>query len=108
MKFNPNPNQIVERCKFNSIKHAKYQSAKDYVMTLKRQANKCNFGNTTDDMLRDQFVIEVFDERTRKRLLANAKLDLQKATDNLQTEEQVERDSKCFKPKIAQLMIVSI
>lgn len=56
-------------------------------MKLKKQAVKCNL----DDRLRDQIVIGVFDDITRKRLLSNSKLDLERAIEVLEIEEQVER-----------------
>lgn len=51
-------------------------------------------------MIKDQIGIGVFDESTRKPLLANPKLILQKAIDVLYIEEQIERDAKCLHTKV--------
>lgn len=94
--FESKTNVIVERFKFHNIKHNGFQPARDFIMELRKQAAKCNFGDTCDHMIRDQVVIGVYNESTRKRLLANAKLTLLLAIDNLKVEEQVERDAKHF------------
>lgn len=43
-------------------------------------------------MLRDQLVVGIFKEDTRRRLLADNKLTLQRATELVSIEEQVEED----------------
>lgn len=98
--FEARTNVIVERYKFHSIKQAEFQPTKDFVIHLRNQAAKCKYGNNVDDMVRDQLIIGIYNEGTRKRLLANPKLTLQQAIDTLVVEEQVEQDDKCFRPKI--------
>lgn len=49
-----------------------------------------------EDMLQDQIVVGILDESTRKRMLANPKLTLQKAIEIIQIEEQIELDSRWF------------
>lgn len=39
-------------------------------------AAKCNFENSTEDLLRSQIVFGIFDENTRKRLLVSSNLTL--------------------------------
>lgn len=90
---------IVEPYKFHSIKRGELQSAKDFQVQIKKQTAKCNFGDSTDDLVCDQIVLSVFDECTRKRLLANFKLTLQQSISTLQIEEQLERDANCFQAK---------
>lgn len=78
---------IVEIYSFHSIKQAELQSSKDFTMALRKQANKCNFGEANNDTIRDKIVIGVYDENTWKRLPANPKLTLQKATDTISIEK---------------------
>lgn len=65
-------------------------------MLLRKQANKCDFVSSLDDMIRDQIVIGINREDTRKRLLANPKLTLQRTIDTLVIKEQIETDTSCF------------
>lgn len=58
-------NVDVERYKFHSIKQKQFQTCKEFVIVLKKQANKCNFGESLNDMLRFQIIIGVQDECTR-------------------------------------------
>lgn len=88
-------NIIVELYRFHSIKQGEHQSPRDFVQ-LRKQASKCDFGETADNMVRDQVVIGVWDESTRKRLLANPKLILKQAISVLEIEEQVETDATYF------------
>lgn len=79
-------NVIGERIRFHSMKEAELQQAKDFVMYLRKQAYKYNFGASTNDLVMDQFVVGVWNERTRRLLLTNSKLTLQKAIQTLQIE----------------------
>lgn len=83
-------NVVLERFKFNPIKQLPSQSAKKLMMKLKQQVAKCKFGDSADDVMRDQIVIGVKEEAVQKRLLSNPKLTLQKAVYILLVEEQVE------------------
>lgn len=57
---------------------------------------RCDFSLGTDDMLRDQVVVRVFGEDVRRRLLANEKLTLQSATDQIMLDKSVEIDFNYF------------
>lgn len=48
-------------------------------------------------MIRDQIVIGVYREDTRRKLSANSTLTLQKAMEALMIEEQVEKDASYFR-----------
>lgn len=65
-------------------------------MQLERQASRCEFGLVLDDMIRDQIVIGIIRDDTRRRLLSNPKLNLEKAVEILQVEQQVGRAASCF------------
>lgn len=56
----------------------------------------CTLNEGLEKALRDQIVIGVYKDDTRKRLLANTNLTLQKALDLISIEEQVEKDAQCF------------
>lgn len=103
--FESRTNVIVERYNIHSIKQSEFQPSRDFLMELRKQAIRWNFGESKDDTIRDQVVIGVFNKGTRKRLLAIAKLTLQQAIDTLQVEEQVERHAK---HSIANLILLEI
>ncbi|XP_043211817.1 uncharacterized protein LOC122376161 isoform X1 [Amphibalanus amphitrite] len=66
----PKQSVILSRFKFNQCIQEPHQSAADYVANLKRLAEKCDFGQTLDSMLRDRLVCGVKDSVLQKRLLA--------------------------------------
>ena len=68
--FAPKKSVILSRFKFNQCVQTPGQSAADYISTLKRLAEKCDFGQTLDGMLRDRLVCGVMDPALQKRLLA--------------------------------------
>lgn len=65
----------------------------DYAISLKRQAILYEYGNNLDETICDQLVVGIYDERVRKRLLADPNLSLEKAIELMSIEEQVERDT---------------
>lgn len=74
------------------MRQTELQSSQEYDIGLRTQAVKCEFGSSLDDMIKDQIAIGVRREDTRKKLLVNPKLTLQKAVDMISIEEQVEED----------------
>ena len=69
---------IGNRYKFYTCSRGHNQSITDYVATLRKLAESCEFGDTLkdmlQDMLRDRLVIEVNDERIHRRLLSETTL----------------------------------
>lgn len=57
-------NMILQRYRFHMLKQEEFHSTKTFVMCLEKQAVKCNFGESTEDMLRDQIEIGIYDENT--------------------------------------------
>lgn len=57
---------------------------------------KCNYGESLEEMLRYQLVVEVFREDIRRRLLSDHKLTLQRAIEIISIEKQVDKDSYLF------------
>ena len=78
---NPAPSEIVQRYKFNSRVRRSGESIAAFTAELRSLAKFCNFGDCLDDMLRDRLVCGVADVQIQKRLLAETKLSLQKATE---------------------------
>lgn len=85
--FEAKSNIIVERYKFHSLRQSEIQLFQDYVLLLKRQAAKCEFGVLLDDMIHDQIVTGISRDVILRRLLTNPKLTLEKAIELLTVEE---------------------
>lgn len=75
----PEPSVIVSRYKFHTCTREADMPITDYVAVLRKLADKCDFGITLNDMLRDRLVIGVNDDRIQRRLLSETKLDYKRA-----------------------------
>ena len=78
---NPVPSEIVQRFKFNSRVRNPGESVAKFTAELRSLARFCNFKDSLDDMLRDRLVCGISDVQMQKRLLAEPKLTLKKATE---------------------------
>jgi hypothetical protein len=61
---------------------------------LKARIATCEFGELRDDLLRDRIVTGIYSEETRKSLLRNTELTLEKAINTCQVNESSEKDLK--------------
>ncbi|UYV60624.1 K02A2.6-like [Cordylochernes scorpioides] len=95
--FNPTRNIIVERKLFSSRRQGINESIKDYIATLRKQAQKCEFGSTLEERLRDQLIEGIYDEDFLKRLLAKPDLKLEKAIQMACTLEMASHYIQHFK-----------
>lgn len=70
-------NLIVEGYKFHTMHQTQLQTSADFLRQLRKQVIKCDYGESLDEMLRDQLVMGVFRENIKRRLLSAHKLTLQ-------------------------------
>ncbi|XP_040360123.1 uncharacterized protein K02A2.6-like [Ixodes scapularis] len=75
--YAPPPNEIAESFKFYHRTQKEGESAQEFIVQLRRIADKCNFGNMLDRMIRDRIVCGIRDTDVQKLLLAQPKLTLQ-------------------------------
>ena len=68
--FAPKKSVILSRFKFNQCVQEPGQLTAEFIAKLKRLAEKCDFDQTLDCMLRDRLVCGVRDSALQKRLLA--------------------------------------
>ena len=78
---NPTPSEIVQRYKFNTRVRQPGELIATFTAELRSLAKFCNFGDSLDDMLRDRLVCGIADTQIQRRLLAESKLTLKKATE---------------------------
>ena len=74
-------NDIYERYQFNKRDQESSESIDSYVAALRTLAKTCNYGSLLDSLIRDRIMVGIKDNGTRKRLLQEAKLTLNKCID---------------------------
>ena len=80
-------NEIYEAYLFNQRVQEIRESFDSFLTALRSLAKTCNFGSMQDRMIRDRVVVGVRDNGTRKKLLAENKLTLNKCTDICRASE---------------------
>ena len=75
----PKPVIIAERFHFHQRQQKEGEDVATYMATLRRLADRCEFGAHLDDALRDRFVCGLRREATQRKLLTMEGLTLQKA-----------------------------
>ena len=80
-------NEIYEAYLFNQRVQETGESFDSFLTALRSLAKTCNFGSMQDRMIRDRVVVGVRDKSTRKKLLAENKLTLNKCIDICRASE---------------------
>lgn len=86
--FTPKINPAYERYKFNKMKQQEGESFTDFLTTARLQAKKCQFGNLTDELLRDRIIVGISNDDVREKLLGDPTIDLEKAIHLCRASEQ--------------------
>jgi len=97
--FDLKHSEIVERYRFHLLKQSEYEIVSQYVARLKHQVMRCDYEDFSNVMLRDQFVLGIFDDSVRKRLLAESKLTFDRAVELATIVEQVSSDVDAMKKR---------
>ena len=71
-------NETCERYVFNKRDQQQGESFDSYLSALRSFIKTCNFGTLQDNLLRDRMVLGIRENSTRKKLLAESKLTLEK------------------------------
>ena len=80
-------NVIYERYLFNNRDQEPGESIENYVATLRRMAQSCEFDTLADQLIRDRIVCGISDTVVRKRLLQERGLNLNKCIDMCRSAE---------------------
>ena len=81
-------NEIYERYTFNKRDQEPNETIDAYVAVLRTLVKTCKYQALEDEMIRDRIVLGVRDNSTRKKLLQEKKLDLQKCIDICRANEK--------------------
>ncbi|UYV81377.1 hypothetical protein LAZ67_20000992 [Cordylochernes scorpioides] len=90
--FNPKTNIIYERFIFQKMDQKSGETISKYMIRLKEQAQRCNFGDFLQESLRDRFVAGIIDTSTQKKLLQEEKLTFDGALDIALSAESADND----------------
>ena len=90
--LSPKPILIAERFKFYNRKQHVGESVTDYAQEQRRLAEKCQFGNFQEEVLRDMFVIGLSNGSAQKKLLSEQDLELKKAFSLALSHEMAEEN----------------
>ena len=91
--LSPKPLVIAERFRFHKRDQKEGERVSVYQAELRKLAEHCNFGEYLNEALRDRFVCGLRDGNIQKRLLAEDKLTLKKATELAIAMETASRDA---------------
>ena len=92
-------NVIYERYCFNNRNQENGESFDAYLTALKALAKTCSFGSLTDELIRDRIVCGIRDTGTRKKLLQEAGLTLQRCIDTCRSAETTATQMKAMSGK---------
>ncbi len=92
--FKPSRNVVYERYVFNTCVQQNVECVQSYFTRLRKLAASCEYGELTDEFIRDRLVIGLKDKGDKVRLLRKNKLDLQKAIQMCTTNEVASRQMK--------------
>ncbi|UYV73133.1 hypothetical protein LAZ67_10001914 [Cordylochernes scorpioides] len=85
-------NIIYERFIFQKMDQKSGETISKYIIRLKEQAQRCNFGDFLQESLRDRFVAGIIDTPTQKKLLQEEGLTFEGALDIALSAESADKD----------------
>jgi hypothetical protein len=86
--LSPAPIVIAERYVFYNRRQTSGETVAEFINSLRKLAETCDFGAFRESALRDMFVIGLPDQDTQKRLLGEQNLDLTTAFNKAQAAER--------------------
>ena len=89
----PKKNMTLLRHIFNSRTQRPNESFQNFLVDLRNKADSCDFGDKKDEFVRDRIVVGISSEQTRKALIREADLTLDKATEVCQMYELAENSN---------------
>ncbi|UYV68175.1 K02A2.6-like, partial [Cordylochernes scorpioides] len=107
--FTPKINIIYERSIFNQTNQETNESIEQYICRLRKLSSTCNYGAMTEEMIRDRLVLGIIDKQTKRQLISDPQLTLQKAIDvckaNESANKQIENLTKNTQEEVNKLNI---
>ena len=95
--FAPRMNELIGRYRFRSCQQLYDETSASYIARLCNLAKTCNFGNKTENNLRDQLVYGCHDDSLREKLFREEKLTLQTARQIATAHEAARQNMNLFR-----------
>ena len=77
----PKPDVVYEQYIFNSCEQNSGESVDSFVTRLRKYASSCGFGLLDDELILDRLAISLLEKGTKRKLLREKSLTLDKALD---------------------------
>ena len=97
--FEPRHNVIFERAKFNQRKQQQGESVETFVTDLYCLADRCDYGELRNEMIRDRIVVGLLDDAISEKLQLDARLTLETAVTITRQSEEVHRQQTVVRGK---------
>ena len=95
--FKVRRNVIFERARFNRRSQLEGEPAEQFIMELYTLAEHCNYGDMTDEMIRDRLVVGIQDAALSQLLQLDTELTLEKAKKRVCQREAVAEQQQALK-----------
>ena len=92
--FDVRKNVIYERAKFNQRNQKEGETAKQYITTLYRLVETCDYDGLKDEMLRDRLVVGIKDKTMSQKLQTKADLTLESAKKEILQKEAMQQQQQ--------------
>ena len=103
--LSPEPIVIAERFVFLNRRQTTGETAAEFLNSLRKLAETCDFGTFRDQALRDMFVIGMNDHDTQQRLLGEKNLTLEKAFNQAQNAERTKKHVSDISGEVHKLQV---
>ena len=90
----PKKNTTILRHKFLTCKQKEGQTFVSFVTELRRLSEGCEFDTIKDSLIKDIIIIGILDNKLRERMLREPNIDLPKAIQLGQADEETKKHSK--------------
>lgn len=94
--FAPKRNPTYERCVFRKMKQLANEKIDVYVVRLRDQAERCEFGDRAEESMKDQITSCCASKEVRKKILCRHECTLDDVLTIARTIEAVEEEGKIF------------
>ena len=97
--FEPKRNVIFQRAKFNQRKQLPGESVDDFITDLHCLADRCNYGDLRNEMVRDRIVVGLLDGALSEKLQLDANLTMETAVTAARQSEGVHKQQSVVRGK---------
>ena len=97
--FEPQRNVIFERAKFNQRRQQQGESVDAFITNLYCLADRCNYGELRNEMIRDRIVVGLLDDALSEKLQLDSRLTLETAVVTARQSEEVHKQQVVVRQK---------